>query len=129
MGGNRRQHRLADRARPYNRRTENGNYNHSRYSVKPQSIFVNSMSDLFHEEIPDDFIFRVFEVMNNAHWHQFQILTKRPERLSKFIEWKSHIGMGVSVENQHYVYRINDLTKTGAKVKFISLEDYVRNFL
>ncbi len=92
---------------------------------KPQTIFVNSMSDLFHEDIPIEFIFHIFEVMCRANWHRFQILTKRSERmleLSPKLTWMSHIWMGVTVEEQTYAYRIRNLQKTGAKVKFLSLE-------
>lgn len=91
----------------------------------PQFIFVNSMSDLFHKDVPLDFIKRVFEVMKRANWHQFQVLTKRSERLaelSQYLEWADNIWMGVSVENKDYVYRINDLRRTGAKIKFLSVE-------
>lgn len=91
----------------------------------PQTIFVNSMSDLFHKDVPLEFIQRVFDVMHQAHWHRFQVLTKRAERLlelSPQLEWTSNIWMGVSVENQDYAFRIDDLRKTGAKVKFLSLE-------
>ena len=92
---------------------------------KPQTIFVNSMSDLFHDEIPEEFIFRVFDIMRRASWHRFQILTKRSERLldlSPRLPWMSHIWMGVSVENQDYTFRIDHLRKTSARVKFLSLE-------
>lgn len=92
---------------------------------KPQVIFVNSMSDLFHRDVPDDFIFRVFEVMNQAHWHQFQVLTKRSERLAELdaqLNWSPHIWMGVSVETQRYVNRIDHLRRTRAHIKFLSLE-------
>lgn len=92
---------------------------------KSQTIFVNSMSDLFHEDVPEDFIFRVFDVMCRANWHCFQILTKRPERLLDIrpkLPWMPHIWMGVTVEEQNYTYRIDCLQKTGANVKFLSLE-------
>ncbi len=92
---------------------------------KPQTIFVNSMSDLFHENIPVEFILRIFDVMKRADWHCFQILTKRSERmleLSPLLTWMPHIWMGVTVEEQDYTYRIDHLQKTGAKVKFLSLE-------
>ena len=92
---------------------------------KPMNIFVNSMSDLFHEEVPLDFIQRVFDVMNRAHWHRFQVLTKRSERLrdlSSQLHWASNIWMGVSVENQNYAYRIEHLRETGAFIKFLSIE-------
>jgi protein gp37 len=92
---------------------------------KPQTIFVNSMSDLFHEDVPAKFIQRVFHMMEQAHWHRFQILTKRSERLLEInhkLSWSSNIWMGVSVENQEYAFRIDHLRKTGAKIKFISFE-------
>jgi protein gp37 len=92
---------------------------------KPQTIFVNSMSDLFHEDVPEDFIIRVFDVMRRASWHRFQVLTKRSERLldiSPNLSWEPHIWMGVSVENQDYAYRINHLRQTGAHIQLLSLE-------
>ena len=92
---------------------------------KPQVIFVNSMSDLFHKSVPDDFILQVFDVMNRADWHQYQVLTKRSERLmqlSQKLPWQPHIWMGVSVETQKYDYRIDHLRATGAHIKFLSLE-------
>ncbi|MCC6126269.1 MAG: phage Gp37/Gp68 family protein [Pirellulales bacterium] len=92
---------------------------------KPRTIFVNSMSDLFHKSISVDFIKRVFEVMLRANWHQFQLLTKRSERLlelDKQLSWVPHIWMGVSVENRDYTFRINHLRKTHAYTKFLSLE-------
>jgi protein gp37 len=92
---------------------------------KPQTIFVNSMSDLFHEEVPDEFIFRVLDTMRRAKWHRFQILTKRSKRLlelSPHLQWMPHIWVGVSVENQDYAFRIEHLRKTGASIKFLSLE-------
>jgi protein gp37 len=92
---------------------------------KPQTIFVNSMSDLFLESVPPKFIKRVFNIMNAAHWHTFQVLTKRSERLlslSPKLKWTPNIWMGVSVENEDYVFRIDHLRKTGAHVKFISIE-------
>lgn len=92
---------------------------------RPQIIFVNSMSDLFHKDVPIDFILRVFDVMRRANWHRYQILTKRSNRLtrlSKQLPWASHIWMGVSIENKDYTYRINHLRETDARVKFLSLE-------
>ncbi|OGL64317.1 MAG: hypothetical protein A3I72_00460 [Candidatus Tectomicrobia bacterium RIFCSPLOWO2_02_FULL_70_19] len=92
---------------------------------RPQTIFVNSMSDLFHKNIPIAFIQRVFEVMRKANWHQYQILTKRSDRLLELdgeLKWGPHIWMGVSVENEDYVYRIDNLRETNAKIKFLSLE-------
>ena len=91
----------------------------------PKRIFVNSMSDLFHEEVPLEFIQRVFQIMCTANWHQYQVLTKRAERLkelSQCLSWAPQIWMGVSVENPDYVERIDHLRKTGAHVKFLSLE-------
>lgn len=92
---------------------------------KPQTIFVNSMSDLFHEDVPDDFILRVFDVMCRANWHNYQILTKRAERLEAIsykLPWKSNIWMGVTVEAKDYIYRVNHLQNTEAHIKFLSLE-------
>ncbi len=92
---------------------------------KPCMIFVNSMSDLFHKQVPPEYIQKVFRVMRGAGWHQFQILTKRSKRLlelSKEIDWPPNVWMGVTVENNDYTYRIQNLRKTGAIVKFISFE-------
>jgi len=92
---------------------------------KPQTIFVNSMSDLFHEAVPVEFILRIFEVMCRADWHRFQILTKRSDHLlelSPALPWRPHIWMGVSVERLDYTFRIEHLRKTGAAIKFLSLE-------
>jgi protein gp37 len=91
----------------------------------PKRIFVNSMSDLFHVDVPLCYIKDVFDVMRRAHWHQYQVLTKRSERLlelSPRLDWAPQIWMGVSVENAAYVNRIDDLRETGAHVKFLSLE-------
>jgi protein gp37 len=92
---------------------------------KPKRIFVNSMSDLFHKDVPLEYIQRVFKVMREANWHQFQVLTKRHERLLEVnaeLEWAQNIWMGVSVENQEYVHRIDFLRKTDAHLKFLSVE-------
>ncbi len=92
---------------------------------KPQTIFVNSMSDLFHKNVPLEYIHQVFDVMKRAHWHRFQVLTKRSSRLaelSPLLEWSPNIWMGVSVESQKYDYRIDNLRRTGAAIKFLSLE-------
>lgn len=91
----------------------------------PQTIFVNSMSDLFQKDVPLSFIQQVFSVMKEAHWHQFQILTKRSDRLLELdpeIEWSKNVWMGVSVENEDYTYRIDHLRATHACTKFLSLE-------
>jgi protein gp37 len=91
----------------------------------PQTIFVNSMSDLFHKDVPLEFIQRVFAVMHQANWHRFQVLTKRSERLLELapqLTWTSNIWMGVSVENGDYIHRIDHLRQTGAQIKFLSLE-------
>jgi len=92
---------------------------------KKRRIFVNSLSDLFHKDVPDDFIAQVFATMEKASWHQFQVLTKRSSRLralSAALPWPKNVWMGVSVENDQYAFRIDDLRATGAKVKFLSLE-------
>jgi protein gp37 len=91
----------------------------------PQVIFVNSMSDLFHKDVSVDYIHRVFEVMAQAHWHRFQVLTKRSQRLLRLspdLDWRPNIWMGVSVENEEYKFRIDHLRETGAHIKFLSLE-------
>ncbi len=92
---------------------------------KPQTIFVNSMSDLFHKDVPLAYIQRVFDVMRRAYWHRFQILTKRSGRLVQLdsnLDWAPNIWMGVSVETEEYEYRIDDLRRIGARIKFLSLE-------
>ncbi len=92
---------------------------------KPSVIFVNSMSDLFHKSVPNDFIMKVFEIMNQADWHQFQVLTKRPERvvaMNARLNWTDNIWLGTSVENGDYVGRIDSLRETSANIKFLSLE-------
>ena len=91
----------------------------------PQVIFVNSMSDLFHKNVPLEFILKVFDVMNRADWHTYQVLTKRSGRLREVaprISWSPHIWMGVSVETEKYQTRIDDLREADACVKFLSLE-------
>ena len=91
----------------------------------PRRIFVNSMSDLLHDEVPLDFIREVFAVMESAHWHVFQVLTKRSQRLREIapqVVWPPNVWMGVSVENADYVWRIDDLRETHAIHKFLSLE-------
>lgn len=95
---------------------------------KPRRIFVNSMSDLFHHDVPDDFIVSVFEIMRRAHWHHFQVLTKRSDRLvelNRIIDWPENVWMGVSVENQKYCSRIKHLSSTDAAVKFLSIEPLI----
>ncbi len=95
---------------------------------KPQMIFVNSMSDLFHEQIPTSFILKIIEIARKACWHTFQILTKRSERLfeiENIVEWPENVWLGVSVENSEYIDRINHLNCTSAKVKFISCEPLI----
>lgn len=92
---------------------------------RPRYIFVNSMSDLFHEAVPDDYIRRVFEIMVQAHWHTFQILTKRAERLARLasrLPWPPNVWQGVSVENQDYCWRVSYLQKVSAAVRFLSVE-------
>lgn len=92
---------------------------------KSQIIFVNSMSDLFHEDVPEEFVQKVFNVMRQAHWHQFQVLTKRSQRLLELapsIDWPQNVWMGVSVENADYTFRIDHLRQTDAHIKFLSLE-------
>ena len=95
---------------------------------KPRRIFVNSMSDLFHEKIELNYIQEVFSVMEAASWHQFQVLTKRASRLLEYspkLPWSSNVWMGVSVEDSRVIDRIDDLRQTGAKIKFLSLEPLI----
>ena len=92
---------------------------------KPQIIFVNSMSDLFHDNVPLSYIQQVFEVMQRAHWHEFQVLTKRAVRLAELaplLPWPKNVWMGVSVEDAKYTNRVDHLRSTGAAVKFLSIE-------
>jgi protein gp37 len=92
---------------------------------RPRVIFVNSMSDLFHDAFPLEFIQQVFSVMERADHHIFQVLTKRSERLlelSRHLPWPKNVWMGVTVENADYTWRIADLIKTPARVKFLSVE-------
>lgn len=98
----------------------------------PRVVFVNSMSDLFHHEVPDDYVRRVFEVMLRADWHIYQVLTKRPSRARRFCEMNadlfregqvpSHIWMGTSVEDQTVIHRIRQLRQVPAAVRFLSCE-------
>jgi len=92
---------------------------------QPHTVFVNSMSDLFHDDVPTSFIQAIFDVMRRAPWHTFQVLTKRSERLAELdplLEWPANVWMGVSVENTDYEYRIDHLRASGAAIKFLSLE-------
>ncbi len=92
---------------------------------RPRVVFVNSMSDLFHEEIPDDYIAQVFDVMRRADWHVFQILTKREDRLrdlAPMLEWPGNVWMGVTIENRRFVHRADALREVPAAVRFISAE-------
>jgi protein gp37 len=93
--------------------------------MKPQMIFVNSMSDLFHQDVPLEFIHQIFDVMYRAHWHTFQVLTKRAERLLELdsaLVWPVNVWMGVSVENSDYIERVHSLQRTHAQTKFLSCE-------
>ena len=95
---------------------------------KPKMIFVNSMSDLFHKDVPLEFILQVFETMEKASWHTFQILTKRSDRLlelSSKLPWPDNVWQGVSVENENVTFRIDHLRQTPAKIKFLSLEPLI----
>jgi protein gp37 len=92
---------------------------------KPQVIFVNSMSDLFHEGVPLDYIRQIFDVMARANWHTFQVLTKRSERLAELaplLNWPENVWMGVTVENADCAYRIDDLRDVPSAVRFLSME-------
>lgn len=95
---------------------------------KPKRIFVNSMSDLFHTDVPLEFILRVFETMREADWHQYQVLTKRADRLEELdseLPWADQIWMGTSVENDKVRWRIECLRNTRAAIKFLSLEPLI----
>jgi protein gp37 len=92
---------------------------------KPHTIFVNSMSDLFHKNVSLEFIKKVFTIMKKAHWHTFQILTKRSDRLLEIgreLQWLPNVWIGVSVENKDYKYRMNHLRETNARIRFLSIE-------
>lgn len=93
--------------------------------TRPKRIFVNSMSDLFHLDVPEAFIQDVFKMMGEAHWHTFQVLTKRADRLEEIssrLPWHPNIWMGVTIEDDPYTWRADALRSTGAAVKFVSLE-------
>lgn len=93
-----------------------------------RKIFVNSMSDLFHPEVPDSFIYDVFDVMRDTKRHTYQVLTKRSKRLLSIadsIDWPENVWMGVSVENARYKFRTNHLRQTLAKTKFLSIEPLI----
>ena len=92
---------------------------------QPRRIFVNSMSDLFHEAVPDEYIHQVFDAMAQASWHVFQILTKRSERLADLapsLPWPPNVWQGVSVENARYLRRIDDLRRVPAALRFLRAE-------
>lgn len=95
---------------------------------KPRMVFVNSMSDLFHENMPFDFIKEVFKVMNNCPQHTFQVLTKRADILEKYhtlLDWTPNIWMGVTVESEAVIKRIDSLRKVPAFIKFLSIEPLI----
>ena len=95
---------------------------------QPRRIFVNSMSDLYHEDVPDHFILAVFDTMVRAQWHTFQVLTKRAERLAELaprLPWPPNVWQGVSIENANYIWRIEHLRKVPAAVRFLSLEPLI----
>lgn len=97
---------------------------------KPQTIFVCSMSDIFHKDVPDEFILKLFEVMNKAHWHTFQVLTKRAERISELndkINWTNNIWLGTTVEDTKVLNRIDHLRHSSAYIKFLSIEPLLEN--
>jgi protein gp37 len=92
---------------------------------QPQRVFVNSMSDLFHKDVPEEYVQRVFAVMRQASWHRFQVLTKRSDRLRELsdkIDWPANVWMGVSVESSEYRFRVDDLRRTAARTRFLSIE-------
>jgi protein gp37 len=93
---------------------------------RPRRIFVDSMSDLFHPDVPDDFIGSVFAIMRRAHWHTFQVLTKRPQRMATWVNGSigipRNLWLGTSIESDAYAFRANHLRETSAAVRFLSLE-------
>ena len=92
---------------------------------QPRLVFVNSMSDLFHKSVPAMFIEKVFDVMDRAPQHRFQVLTKRPSRVVRMndrLRWTPNIWLGVSIESERWISRLSTLKETGAHVKFLSLE-------
>lgn len=98
---------------------------------KPKMIFVNSMSDLFHKAVPFSFIKKIFKAMKDANWHTFQIVTKRSQRLvecSKKLEWPANVWVGVTVESDRHLNRMDDLCKVPARVRFLSMEPLLSNF-
>lgn len=95
---------------------------------KSRTVFVNSMSDLFHKSVPTNTIENIFKIMSSATQHNFQVLTKRAQRLSELspkLKWTENIWMGVSVENEDFAWRIDKLRNTGAHIKFLSLEPLI----
>ena len=93
--------------------------------IKPRLVFVNSMSDLFHESVESAFIETLFEVMNSCPQHTFQVLTKRPGRVKELdcrLDWTPNIWLGVSIESERWLSRMHLLCRTGAAIKFLSLE-------
>jgi len=93
--------------------------------TRPQTIFVDSMGDLFHEEVTVDFIVKVFDTMLRTPWHTYQVLTKRSGRLSEFVPktgWPPNVWVGVSVEDMSYTSRIDDLRDVPARIRFVSFE-------
>ncbi len=92
---------------------------------KPRVVFVNSMSDLFHKDIPFDYVRKIFDIMRQADQHVFQTLTKRSRELRKkaaHLQWPDNVWMGVTVESERYKDRIDDLRQVGSKVRFLSME-------
>lgn len=95
---------------------------------KPRLIFVDSMCDLFHEDVPLEYIQKVFVIMKQANWHNYTILTKRSQRLRElapYLDWQPNITMGVTIESDKYRYRLNDLKSVPAKTKYLSLEPLI----
>lgn len=95
---------------------------------KPRRIFVNSMSDLFHSGVPDEFVRQIFDTMNRADWHIYQILTKRPQRMARIaptLQWGKHIWAGVSVESNEVSWRADFLRRVPSAVRFISAEPLI----
>lgn len=94
--------------------------------TRPRRVFVNSMSDLFHPDVPESFVLQAFETMRQAHWHQFQLLTKRPDRAADLVAylgpWPNNVWIGASVEYQRWTSRVDDLLRVPASIRFLSCE-------
>ena len=113
-------------------KTDSANFDAPMRWRKPRMIFVNSMSDLFHEGIPDSFVSQVWDTMERAHWHTFQILTKRPEHMAALtsrMKTLNNVWLGTSVESRDYLWRLDHLRQIRAVVRFVSFEPLLGSVL